>query len=173
MARLEAARQAAAAEYAAREVDARAEAGRHTAACRRAAQELAALRRAATLELQQLQAATGVMISSQGSGPLRDAECVQEPVRVPSATTASPAPAAALAAPRPLPLPPAPAAKPAQAAPEVAALAEPRTVDASDEGEVWFDAVDHGPSGAPPHRPSSRRRGKKAARAGNQCCCIM
>ncbi|KAI7838047.1 hypothetical protein COHA_008131 [Chlorella ohadii] len=63
-ARIAAAQAAAVAEYDAREAAARQAQAAQAAEVRRAAQELAALRRAATLELQQLQAATGVTIGS-------------------------------------------------------------------------------------------------------------
>ncbi|PRW20861.1 1 protease [Chlorella sorokiniana] len=65
--RIAAAQAAAMAEYEEREAAAKQEQATQAAEVRRAAQELAALRRAATLELQQLQATTGVTIGSCGT----------------------------------------------------------------------------------------------------------
>lgn len=180
-ARLEAARQQAQQDYQSREATAREEMARQRAACQRASQELAALRRAATLELQQLQATTGVTISRSCSAPLsRWISGAAAPARTPAPAQAAPAPltlaacssSVCAAAGRPAAVEPKAAAVDAEAAGCGAAPAD----DAESDGEVWqecmgsIDALSACSSRSQQGRPR-RRRVRGGARAA--CCTIM
>lgn len=167
---------------------------------RRAAQELAALRRAATLELQQLQAATGVTIGSCSACRLPSSSGGQLPATAaatPGPTLAAapapvPAPAAAAAAPasqrqEPAVAPPAPPRVPAPAAPAAAAVDDAKVADddgpdqlqpeSDSESEVFYDCASSlsycsTASRGQAQRRRRRRRGR-GAHAGRACCSIM
>lgn len=170
---------------------------------RRAAQELAALRRAATLELQQLQAATGVTIgscgacrlpsSSGGELPATAAGAASPGPTLTAAQTPMPAPAAAAAAPAsqrqpPAVVPPAPPAVPAAAAAAAAAAADDGKVadgsepdrlqpESDSESEVYYDcasSLSYCSTASRGQAQRRRRRGRaRGTHAGRACCSIM